>query len=249
MIRPRIGITVDEHDKPDYYMSPAAYATAVERAGGLPFLLPYQTDHALIDEYLDVLDGILFSGGNDLDPAAYGQTPHPKAVRVNPSREAFEFALLSAAEKRRLPTLGVCMGCQLMNVHRGGSLHQFLPDQARTPSIEHRAIGKTPSVHDVQLDMTTTLGKAIGRGDIVANSYHKQAVDRLGRGLRVVATSPDRLIEAFEDPSLPLFAAVQWHPERLADRPEHLAPFRLLVQTARDQSRSRNAGPNNNSSA
>jgi putative glutamine amidotransferase len=249
MIRPRIGITVDEHDKPDYYMSPAAYSTAVERAGGLPLLLPYQTDVALIDDYLGILDGILFSGGNDLDPAAYGQTPHPKAERVNKSREAFEFALLAAVEKRALPALGICMGCQLMNVQRGGSLHQFLPDQPHTPIIEHRTVGKSPSLHDVHVDMTTTLGKAIGRSDIVANSYHKQAVDRLGRGLRIVATAPDRLIEAFEDPSLPLFAAVQWHPERLADQAEHLAPFQLLVQTARERNGSRAAGSHKISTA
>lgn len=249
MIRPRIGITVDEHERPDYYTSPAAYASAVERAGGLPLLLPYQTDHALIGGYLDTLDGILFTGGDDLDPAAYGQPLHPKAIPVAKSREEFERALLAAVERRHMPALGVCMGFQLMNIYRGGSLHQFLPDQPRTPNIEHRTVDQTPAMHDVHLDIHTTLGKAIGRADIVANSYHKQAVDRLGRGLRIVATAPDRLIEAFEDPSLPLFAAVQWHPERMADHPEHLAPFQLLVQTARDKNGSRGGESHNKSTA
>jgi putative glutamine amidotransferase len=249
MTRPRIGITVDEHENPDYYSSPGAYSTAVERAGGLPLLLPYKTDHSLIDDFLNVLDGILFTGGDDLDPAAFGQPRHPKAVPVAKERELFERALLAAVERRRMPALGVCMGSQLMNVYRGGSLHQFLPDVPRTPDIEHRSTGKPPSMHDVHLDLRTNLGRVIGRTDIVANSYHKQAVDHLGRGLRVVATAPDQVIEAFEDPSLPLFAAVQWHPERLADRPEHLAPFRLLVQTARDQNMSCAGGSNNSSSA
>jgi putative glutamine amidotransferase len=249
MKRPRIGITVDEHEKPEYYTSPASYASAVEMAGGLPLLLPYHADHKLIDEYLDTLDGILFSGGDDLDPAAYGQALHPKAIPVAKAREAFERALLAAVERRRLPALGVCMGCQLMNVYRGGSLHQFLPDQQLSPEIEHRSIGGVLSNHEVQLNADTTLGNAIGQTHIAANSYHKQGVDRLGRGLRVVATAPDQLIEAFEDPTFPLFAAVQWHPERLADRPEHLAPFRLLVRTAQNQAASRATGELTSSTA
>jgi putative glutamine amidotransferase len=228
MARPRIGITVDCVDgNAGKYESPFSYARAVELAGGLPVLLPYKTDVSLVGEYADLVDGMLFSGGADLDPALYGQAWHPKAGPIDPDRQKFELALLAEIERRRTPALGVCLGSQLMNVHRGGSLHQFLPDLGL--SLEHR---KTPELarHPVTVDTGSQLGRAIGKEEISVNTYHKQSVNRLGRGLLVIATAPDGIIEGFEDPSFPLFAAVQWHPERLTDEPEHLAPFRLLVE-------------------
>ncbi|MGA2439734.1 MAG: gamma-glutamyl-gamma-aminobutyrate hydrolase family protein [Tepidisphaeraceae bacterium] len=233
MTRPLIGITLDTHDEGDKYESPFAYAQAVERAGGLPLLLPYQSDLDLIPQFVDACAGFLFTGGNDLDPALYGQSWHPKAVRVDPARQKFELALLAEVERRRLPALGVCLGSQLMNVHRGGSMHQFLPDFVRPNLLEHRKIGDELPRHNVSVDLFSRLGQAIGKPEILVNTSHKQAADRLGRGLRVIATAPDGVIEGFEDPTFPLFAAVQWHPERLIDEPEHLAPFKLLVDTSR----------------
>lgn len=228
MRRPRIGITVDCTDEDtDKYESPFSYAKAVELAGGLPLLFPYKSDLSLVGEYVDAVDGMLFSGGNDLDPAAYGQTWHPKAERIDPDRQRFEMALLAEVERRRVPALGVCLGSQLMNVYRGGSLNQFLPD-LNLP-LEHRKLDQ-PTRHPVKLDSGSQIGRAIGKGEISVNTYHKQGVKQLGRGLRVIATAPDGVIEGFEDDSLPLFAAVQWHPERLVAEPEHLAPFRLLVE-------------------
>ncbi|MGD0540571.1 MAG: gamma-glutamyl-gamma-aminobutyrate hydrolase family protein [Tepidisphaeraceae bacterium] len=237
MTRPLIGITIDTHDDGDKYESPFAYAKAIERAGGLPLLIPYQTDLALIPQIVDQFDGILFTGGNDLDPDLYGQEWHPKAEKIDPARQKFELALMAEVERRRLPTLGVCLGSQLMNVYRGGSIHQFLPDLPGESPIEHRKIGDTIPRHPVTIDTSSRIGQSIGKPEISVNSYHKQAADRLGRGLRVVATSPDGVIEGFEDPTFPLFAAVQWHPERLIDEPEHLAPFKLLVETSRTNRR------------
>ncbi len=231
--RPLIGITIDTHADGDKYESPMAYAQAVEKAGGLPVLIPYRTNLSLIPQLVDRLDGILFSGGDDLDPVLYGETWHPKAQRIDPARQKFELALITEVEKRRMPTLGVCMGSQLMNVHRGGSLHQFLPDVPREVSIEHRKAEGMPGCHGVKLDIASPLGTAIGQSEISVNTFHKQAVNRLGRGLKVIATAPDGIIEGFEDPTFPLFAAVQWHPERLHAEPQHLAPFILLVNTAR----------------
>jgi len=228
MRRPAIGITVDQHDKPDYYQSPGAYAKAIEIAGGLPLLLPYHTAIALIPLFLDQLDGILLTGGNDLDPARFNETRHAKAVAVDPAREQFEFALLDEIAKRRTPTLGICMGAQIMNVHRGGSLHQFLPELPRDHAIEHRRTAELLP-HMVRIMPDSHIGQAIGKTEILANTFHKQAVHALGKGLRVVATAPDEVIEAIEDPLLPLFAAVQWHPERMIDKPEHLALFQMLV--------------------
>jgi len=234
MARPLIGITIDTHDDGDKYESPYSYAKAVELAGGLPLLIPYQS---LIPQFVDAFDGILFTGGNDLDPAVYGQSWHPKAEQIDPARQKFETALLAEVEKRRLPALGVCLGSQLMNVYRGGRMHQFLPDVSRNPPLEHRRIGDQLPRHPVTLDANSQIGRAIGKPEISVNSYHKQSADRLGRGLRVIATAPDGVIEGFEDPTFPLFAAVQWHPERLIDEPEHLAPFKLLVDISSRQSK------------
>ena len=233
MHRPVIGITVDRCDTAERYESPFTYAKAIELAGGLPVLLPFKADVALVGAYLDLCQGLLLSGGPDLDPAAYGtESFHPKAEPIDPDRQRFEMALLGEVERRRTPVLGVCLGSQVMNVYRGGSLHQFLPEVDRPEALEHRKVGTEVKRHPAAVDVSTNLGAAIGTADLSVNTYHKQAVRQLGRGLRVVATAPDGIIEGFEDPTLPLFAAVQWHPERLAAEKEHLAVFRLLVERA-----------------
>ncbi len=231
--RPVIGVTIDSDDDAPRYMSAYTYAEAVERAGGLPILLPFRVDPLLIPQYVDLCDGLLFSGGNDLDPSLYCyECWHPKAAKIEPARQCFELALIAEVERRRMPTLGVCLGSQLINVHRGGSLIQFLPDELK--DIEHRCLDKgSPPRHHVVVDTDSQLGRAIGRRDVSVNTYHKQAIRKIGRGLRVIATAPDGVIEAYEDPTFPLFAAVQWHPERLLDEPEHLAPFKLLVEKAK----------------
>jgi putative glutamine amidotransferase len=233
MKRPIIGITTDSNDTDDRYLSTMTYANAVEKAGGLPLLIPYAVDHGLIAQYVDLFNGILFTGGNDMNPSRWGEEWHPKVARMHERRQEFEFALIAEVEKRRMPALGVCFGSQLMNVHRGGSLIQFLPEQ-KPGSLEHRKLpDREPARHPVKLDTNSQLGRAIGKADLSVNTYHKQAVKKIGNGLKIIATAPDGVIEAFEDPTFPLFAAVQWHPERLVDEQEHLAPFRLLVEKSR----------------
>ncbi|MDQ3440526.1 MAG: gamma-glutamyl-gamma-aminobutyrate hydrolase family protein, partial [Planctomycetota bacterium] len=174
---------------------------------------------------------------NDLDPSLYcDENWHPEAAKSEPARQCFELALGAEVEKRRMPTLGVCLGSQVMNVYRGGSLIQFLPDEVK--DIEHRCLDKScPPRHAVKVDTESQLGRAIGKRDVSVNTYHKQAIRKIGRGLRVVATAPDGVIEGYEDPTYPLFAAVQWHPERLLDEAEHLAPFKLLVDRSRETAR------------
>jgi putative glutamine amidotransferase len=229
---PRIGITLDTHDRPEHYESPTAYSTAVEKAGGLPLLLPYKSDLSLIPRYLDTLDGILFSGGNDLDPGAWGETYHAKAEPIDPLRQRFEMALLEEVERRKLPALGICLGSQLMNVYRGGTLTQFIPDRKLDPTIEHRKIENVWARHAVKVKPESIVARALGKTDIDANSSHKQAVNKVGNGLRIIGTAPDGVIEGVEDPSLPLFLGVQWHPERLHNEADHLALFKLLVDKA-----------------
>ena len=233
MSRPVIGLTMDSGEKPGKYGLNCDYSTSVEKAGGLPLAIPYRTDHSLIPQIVDVLDGILFIGGDDLDPKLYcDEEWHEKAIPLDCDRQNFEFALLAEVERRRLPMLGVCLGSQLVNVYRGGTLHQFLPDIEREGAIEHRRLERDVPSHAVRVEPESTIGRAIGTSEIVANTYHKQAVKKIGRGLRVVATAPDGVIEGFEDPTFPLFAAVQWHPERMHKEEEHMALFKLLVEKA-----------------
>jgi putative glutamine amidotransferase len=233
MPRPLIGITVDTSDTNRAYESPFAYAKSVERAGGLPLLIPYKTELSLVSHYVDLFQGIVFTGGNDLDPAAWGESYHPKCVPVDPDREKWERALLAEVERRRTPVLGICFGSQLMNVLRGGSMLQFIPEMIKS-DIEHRKLDKTKEQrHAVQFTADNSwLTRATGKHETLANSSHKQSVGKLGKGLRVIATSPDGVIEATEDPTFPLWLGVQWHPERISDEEDHHNLFKLLVSKA-----------------
>ena len=240
MSRPVIGITTDYNDKLTCYESPYDYAASIEKAGGLPLLIPYRSDLSLIPQYVDLVDGMLFSGGDDLDPKAWGEEYVQGTSPIDPLREKFERALMAEVERRRTPTLGICLGSQLMNVHRGGSMHQFLPTLPRENPIEHRKSGGDAgrdgagkvNRHEVFLEKDSLAAQAIGKTTINTNTSHKQSVARVGRGLRIIGKAPDGVIEGTEDPSMPLWLGVQWHPERLHREKEHLAVFELLVERA-----------------
>jgi putative glutamine amidotransferase len=230
MSRPLIGITSDTDAEARWCRQPNFYGIAVEKAGGIPVVLPYAVNHGVIPELVDRLDGIIFMGGDDLNPEAYGEKYHPKTSPVQPAREAFERALMAEVERRRMPTLGICMGCQLMNITRGGSMIQFLPDLERDRKLEHRRLNPLEEVrHPVTLVEDSIVARLLGKREVLANSSHKQAVKNLGRGLKVNAMSQDGIIEGVEDPTYPLWLGVQWHPERLHNEDDHLALFRLLV--------------------
>lgn len=229
MPRPLIGITSDHNAEFKQYLIPHGYAASVERAGGLPVMLPYRADLSLVDAYLNRLDGMVFSGGNDLDPSAYGEPWHAHAVPVDPLREKFERALIAEVERRRMPVLGICLGSQLMNLHRGGAMHQFIPDIAT--QIEHRNLNREwAHRHDVLLAADSLIAKTLGKTSVTVNTSHKQSIRTAGRGLQIIATAPDGVIEGIEDPTFPLFLGVQWHPERMTDNSDHLKLFHLLVE-------------------
>src|SRR3954468_13483940 len=152
MKRPVIGLTTDSSDDDKRYMSTMSYAAAIEKAGGLPLLLPYGVDHALIPQFVDLLDGICFTGGNDMNPVHYGEEWHPKVARMDERREKFEFALIAEVEKRRMPAMGVCFGSQLMNVYRGGSLVHVPREQNPGAMAHAHTKAQHPPRHDVKLD-------------------------------------------------------------------------------------------------
>jgi putative glutamine amidotransferase len=214
---------------------PVDYAEAVIRAGGLPVLLPWTKDVAVRAELLELVDGLLVPGGNDLDPHLYGQEKHPATKLTAKERQDFDFAILSLAEQRQLPTLGICMGCQTMNVQRQGTLHQHLPELETPPEttvLEHRKSGDRVNAHAVTIRPNTALAGAMGLETLEANSRHHQGIAKLGHGLVATAFAPDGLVEAVEDPTLPFWVAVQWHPENLKGT-AHERLFEALVEAAR----------------
>jgi putative glutamine amidotransferase len=230
MSRPVIGITsYAEQARWGVWDAPAAlipivYVQAVEHAGGRPLLVP-PSDEA-IEETLDALDGLLFSGGSDLDPALYGADAHPETNGIRSDRDRAEIALLQAALERDMPVLAVCRGSQVFNVARGGDLVQHLPDVVGDEKHKH-----TPGVfadHDVDVKTDTRLGQLLGDRAPV-KSHHHQGYGRLGEGLVESAHAEDGTIEAFEDPSRRFALGVLWHPEEGED----FRLFEQLVEEAR----------------
>jgi putative glutamine amidotransferase len=210
--RPRIGVTTYPRagERRLAFSLPAAYVDAVRSAGGLPLLLPPGDERP--EEVLDGLDGVVFGGGGDLDPALFGGRPHAASYGVDRERDAFELLLLRAALERRLPVLAICRGLQVLNVLRGGTLHPHLPD-AVGEEVCHRESQQRHTHHPVRVAPDSRLARIFGSETLTIASWHHQAVETLGRDLRAVAWAPDGTIEALEDPARPELLAVQWHPE------------------------------------
>jgi gamma-glutamyl-gamma-aminobutyrate hydrolase PuuD len=192
---------------------PLDYVTAVERAGGRPILIPPSTDG--VAEALDAVDGLVFSGGADVDPTHYGADAHPETDEPQAVRDAGELALLRAALERDLPVLAICRGFQLLNVVRGGDLVQHLPEAVGHD--EHRHVPGQFSEHPVEVQEGTRLASLIGARSTVA-SHHHQAIGKIGEGLVQTAWAKDGTLEALEDPSRRFAVGVQWHPEAREDR-------------------------------
>jgi putative glutamine amidotransferase len=209
---------------------PYDYVRAIEHAGARALLVPPSEDG--VEETLDALDGILFSGGADLDPDVYGAEAHPETNGVRPERDRAELALLEAALARDMPVLAVCRGMQVMNVARGGDLVQHLPDVVGNES--HREVKGTFSEHPVRIEDGSKLGAVVGDRAPVKSSHH-QGLGRVGEGLREVAWADDGTIEGVEDPGRRFALGVLWHPEA----GENLKLFEALVVAARAYSEDR----------
>lgn len=212
---------------------PAVYFEGVHRAGGVAVLLPPQpVDPSTAERVLDGLDALVITGGKDVDPARYGRAAHPSTDEPDRVRDAWEFALLDAALRRRMPVLGICRGAQVLNVALGGTLHQHLPDAiGHTHHQQGNAVFGTSAVRTVP---GTRLAALIGDSSD-AQCYHHQAVDGLGAGLIVSARDTDGVIEAIEaDPAGSggaFLLGVQWHPE---ERLDDLRLFAGVVRAAAD---------------
>jgi len=206
------------------------YVEAVQRAGGIPVLLPFCRTSAEADRFLEKIDGLLLSGGRDIRPRRWGERKlHPRTKLLLPRKEASDLLFARRALERRLPTLAVCLGIQTLNVARGGSLHQHLADLPGV-SPAHR---KSEGWHDVAVEPDSVLRDLLGRIRLRVNSFHHQGIRDVGRGLRVTARAPDGVVEAIEGSNRHLHLGIQWHPERMLDRADQRRLFAALISEAR----------------
>jgi putative glutamine amidotransferase len=233
MHKPLIGIGSDvaqkdgERDRAFVYTT---YIESLKRAGAVPVIIPPQPENAA--DLLDGLDGILLAGGDDCDPSEYGEEKHPSCETMDPRRQKNDLGLARLARQRRIPTLGICLGVQVMNVAAGGTLIQDIGavvgneiDHASEPSDRHR--------HNVQIEAKTKLGSILGGRELNVNSSHHQAVGRIAEGFRVAAKAPDGVVEALEDPAHPFYVGVQWHPEDMPGEASATSIFGAFVDAAR----------------
>jgi putative glutamine amidotransferase len=244
---PLIGITTGRRDVQSsagvtlHHVINAGYVDAVVRTGGVAVLLP-PGQPGSVGTLVARLDGLVLSGGGDIDPAAYGGSTNAALYEVDPTRDEFEFALAREAAEQRIPTLAICRGMQVCNVALGGSLIEDIPSQV-PDHLQHSRIGEHvyERHQEISLEPGCMVAEAIGTATLLVNSIHHQAVRTLAPSLRVVGRSDDGVVEALQadDDSWPLWA-VQWHPEYLSQRDdEGLLLFRALTAAAAARNRDR----------
>ncbi|MGH9847990.1 MAG: gamma-glutamyl-gamma-aminobutyrate hydrolase family protein [Blastocatellia bacterium] len=213
--RPLIGVTMRLYEPENSFYLRRFYAEAVEAAGGAPVYIPLIPNREYLAALIGRLDGLMLSGSNsDVDPAFYGEEPHPKLGSVTPERDETDLALLEMAEERAMPVLAICFGLQSLNVARGGSLIQDIESQVENP-IKHEqgAPANRPS-HNIEIEAESLLARLAGGVTVRVNSSHHQAIKRVGRNLKVIARAADGVIEAVTDTRADRFVlGVQWHPE------------------------------------
>jgi putative glutamine amidotransferase len=207
------------------------YLRAIEWAGGLPIVIPPLHVQA-ITPLLDRISGICLSGGPDLDPQSYGAREHPNLGPTEPDLDRFELAIARRADARGIPLLAICRGAQALNVVRGGTLVQHLPDVEEGIAHRQSAPGEEPT-HEVRIEADSLLAEMVGTTTLDVNSFHHQGIAQLGNGLRAVAFSSDGAIEAIESTDRPFCVGVQWHAELLVERPTETAIFEAFVAASR----------------
>lgn len=235
--RPIIGITFDHEEAGGYSKFPwyalrENYCSSVADHGGIPF--PLAHDVALVERYLDMVDGLIVTGGNfDVDPSLYGQSTTSDTVSTKDTRTQFEWAITQGAIDRDMPVLGICGGQQLLNVVAGGSLIQHIPDSIENPLAHEQPNPRDEVGHATTVTAGTQLHRIIGATDIMVNSAHHQAVDQVAEGTVVNALAPDGVIEGIELPNKRFCIGVQWHPEFLITEADN-ALYKAFIDACRN---------------
>ncbi len=216
MNKPLIGLTplVDQNMDDSLWML-SDYIYSVEASGGVPVVLPYGDDEQILEIFVKKCDGFLFTGGQDISPLFYDDTPSPKLKRTCPLRDNMEFKLFKLAFAADMPIFGICRGLQLINAALGGSLYQDIPTQLPSTLTHSQEKPYDAAVHEVRLNEKSKLYELLGKESLEVNSLHHQGVKTLAPALKTEAVASDGLIEAFTCPDKKYVYAVQWHPEYL----------------------------------
>ncbi|MEA2570837.1 MAG: hypothetical protein QOI24_2838 [Acidobacteriota bacterium] len=239
MTKPLIGIGSDvlvlegERDRAFAFMT---YVESVRAAGAVPVVVPPQPENAA--DLLAGLDGLLLAGGDDCDPTEYGEDRHPSVEPMDKRRQSNDVTLARLAREQGVPTLGICLGLQVMNVAAGGSLIQDIPSALET-NIDHVSEPSDRHRHEVLIEEGTQLSKILNERELNVNSSHHQAIGRVAEGLRVTAHAPDGIVEGLEDPNHPFYVGVQWHPEDMKGENSASTLFGAFIEAARKRAETR----------
>ncbi|HHZ12336.1 MAG TPA: gamma-glutamyl-gamma-aminobutyrate hydrolase family protein [Clostridiales bacterium] len=237
MSKPLIGVTCDYDVQKQTSQIFDGYYRAILRSGGLPYLIP-RIDEGTIPEIIDLLGGIVFTGGGDVDPAYFGEAPNPRLGSINPYRDRLEIPLCREVMDRDIPVLGICRGMQLMNIAMGGEIYQDLDSQWDKGFLQkHSQLAPDwYGSHVVELAKGSRLAELLRNERIRTNSFHHQAVREPADCFRVTARCDDGVVEGIESPSHTFAVGVQWHPERMWEKDERmLGLFNGLVDAARNR--------------
>jgi len=226
---PIIGITTYGRKKDDEYHLPGEYVDAVRIAGGLQILLPPGEKN--VGPILGVIDGLIFAGGEDIEPSIYGGNSHSTISAIDKGRDEFELALAEEALRNSMPTLGICRGSQLLNVATGGKLIEDVPDEIGD-SIRHRLNADEASDHSVKIEQGSRLAEIMGSNELNVKSQHHQGMRTVPEVWQISAQAPDGVIEALEHKTHPWMLAVLWHPEMSPEDSYHQRIFKALVEAS-----------------
>jgi len=216
-----------------------SYIQAVDRAGGIPLMIPLTLTEEDLRGVYQRLDGVLIPGGGDIDPVHYGEERHPKTNDIDPNRDRIELAITRQAVDGGKPVFGICRGAQVFNVALGGTLHQDIPSDFPEALGHYYIPPEFPRehlAHEVQVEEESRLARYVSAPIVKVNSRHHQSVKKLAPGLEVVARAPDGVVEAIELPGHPFALGVQWHPENITAQPEMLRLFIQFIQAAANSS-------------
>lgn len=213
------------------------YVDAVIKNGGIPLIIPMSTDEEIIAEQISLVDGLILSGGHDVFPHNYGEEPKQNLGEVLPIRDKYDFMLLTEAKKRKIPILGICRGCQIINVFEGGTLYQDLSYIKSDVEIIKHSQNHSPELktHTAIIEKDTKIYEIFEENEIMINSFHHQALKDIAKEYKVTARAKDGVVEAIENMNYPFLVGVQWHPEMLHKHYDDANKiFKALIDEARE---------------
>ncbi len=214
----------------DSYLIPTSYTKLLSSLGALPVILPYET---AFNALLPIISGVLLIGGGDPDPYLYNAHPSPNLGSITPGRDFYELSVIKTAYRLNIPTLGICRGCQIMNVALGGTLTQHIPTEIPNALCHNQPSPKNSTIHSILLNSQSLLYTLWQKPYNRVNSFHHQAIKTTAKGFILSAFSPDGVIEAIECPSKKFFLGVQWHPELMTDYEDQQKIFAAFIKAAK----------------